>query len=65
MAGRYDLDKPNPLWKHMPKWAEADSEKMIWNLHRIEKQIRQEIREEQVKFYTKAEILKLYPDGRH
>ena len=65
MAGRYNLDKPNPLWKHMPKWAEADSEKMIWNLHRIEKQIRQEIREEQVKVYTKAEILKLFPDGRH
>ena len=64
MAGRYDLDKPNPLWKHMPKWAEADSEKMIQNLHQIEKQLRAEIRREQVKVYTKAEIMALFPDGR-
>ena len=65
MPSRFNLEKQGPHWKHMPKWAEADSEKMIWNLHQIEKQIRKEIREEQVKFYTKAEILKLYPDGRH
>lgn len=64
MAGRYDLDKPNPLYKHMPKWAEADSEKMIWNLHQIEKQIRKEIREEQVTHWTKAQILARWKDGR-
>ena len=64
MAGRYNLDKPNPLWKHMPKWAEADSEKMIWSLHQIEKQIRQEIRDEQVTHWTPAMIRKRWPDGR-
>jgi len=45
---KFNLDKPNPIYKHMPKWVEADSEKMIWNLHRIEKQIRHEILVEQV-----------------
>ena len=64
MAGKYNLDKPNPLWKHMPKWAEADSEKMIWNLHQIEKQLRKEIAVEQVRHWSKEEILKRYPDGR-
>ena len=56
MAGRYDLEKPNPLWKHLPKWATADSEKMTWNLHQIEKQLRQEIRQEQVVHWTQAKI---------
>ena len=64
MAGRYDLDKPNPLYKHMPKWAEADSEKMILSLHRIEKQIRQEIREEQVTHWTREQILARWKDGK-
>ena len=64
MAGKYNLDKPNPLWKHMPKWAEADSEKMIQNLHQIEKQIRQEIREEQITHWNREQILKRWPDGR-
>lgn len=64
MAGRFNLDKPYPLYLHMPKWATADSEKMIQNLHQIEKQLRKEIRDTQVKVYTKAEILALYPDGR-
>ena len=56
MAGRYDLDKPNPLWKHLPKWATADSEKFTWNLHQIEKQLRTEIRQEQVVHWTPAQI---------
>lgn len=64
MAGRFTLSKHNHPWKHMPKWAEADSEKMIQNLHQIEKQLREEIEQEQVRHLTKAEILKLYPDGR-
>lgn len=56
MAGRFNLNKPNPFYKHMPKWAEADSEKMIWNLHRIEKQLRQEIEQEQVTHWSKEQI---------
>ena len=64
MAGRYDLDKPNPLWKHMPKWAEADSEKMILSLHKIEKQIRAEIMKEQIVHWTPEMIRKRWPDGR-
>ena len=60
MSERWDLDKPNPRWKHMPKWATADSEKMILNLHRIEKQLRDEIRKEQVVCWTKAQIKAKY-----
>lgn len=64
MAWRFHLGKPIHPYKHMPKWATADSEKMIQNLHQIEKQLRKEIRDTQVKVYTKAEILALYPDWR-
>lgn len=60
MAGKFNLDKPNPLWKHMPKWASADSEKMILSLHRIEKQLRKEIHDEQVRHWTKEEIKARY-----
>ena len=64
MPGRFShVKQPHP-WKHMPKWAEADSEKMIWNLHQIEKQIRQEISEEQITHWTPAMIRKRWPDGR-
>lgn len=49
MAGKYNLDKPNPLWKHMPKWIVKDSDKIIWNLHQIEKEERTIIAVSQVK----------------
>ena len=64
MAGRFNLKKQGPSYKHMPKWATADSEKMILSLHKIEKQIRAEIREEQVEHWTPAMIRKRWPDGR-
>ena len=64
MAGKYNLDKPNPLWKHMPKWATAESERVIISLHRIEKQIREEIRKEQVTHWTPAQIRARWKDGR-
>ena len=64
MAGHFSLDKQSPAWKHMPKWATADSEKMILNLHQIEKQLRKEIRKEQITHWTPAMILERWPDGR-
>ena len=48
MSKRYAMGKPLHPYKNMPKWATADSEKMIQNLHQIEKQIRHEILVEQV-----------------
>ena len=64
MPRRIDLDSPSHPWKHLPKWATADSEKMIQNLHQIEKQLRKEIEQEQVRHLTRKEILALYPGGR-
>ena len=67
---RRDLDQPHPWRRNAQRGAiktqygHNDSERTIIHLHTIEKKLRQEIRNEQVKFYTKAEILKLYPDGR-
>ena len=63
MSRRLDLSKPI-AYKHLPKWATAESEKMIQNLHQIENQLRKEIEQEQVRHLTRAEILALYPDGR-
>lgn len=60
---RMDLSKPI-AYRDMPKWATAESEQIIWNLHRIEKELRKEIEDEQVKHLTRAEILALYPGGR-
>ena len=64
MAGRLNLDKQTTPWKHMPKWATADSEKMIQNLHQIEKQLRAEIRETQVTHWTPDMIQKRWKYGK-
>ena len=64
MAGRFNLEKQGPSYKHMPKWATADSEKMILSLHKIEKQIRAEIRKEQITHWTREQILARWKDGK-
>ena len=67
MPGRFNLDKPNPLYKHKPRfngYGSKDSERIIMNLHQIEKQLRAEIRATQIYHWSKEEILKRYPDGR-
>lgn len=59
--GRYNLDKPNPLWKHYSKkYVDNDSVKMILSLHKIEKQLRKEIAETQVTYWSKERIRKVY-----
>lgn len=55
------LNEPKPLTRQTDyNW----SERIIAKLTSKTKQLRQEIRETQVKVYTRAEILQLYPDGR-
>ena len=65
MAGRYNLDRPLHPWKHYKEsYKTRSSVQTILHLHKIEKQLRDEIRHEQVKVFSRQEILTLYPDGR-
>ena len=55
------------ILKHKPRWngyGSKDSERIILNLHQIEKQIRKEIRDTQIFRWTPAMILERWPDGR-
>ena len=67
---KWNLEQPHP-WRSYAKrgaiklsYGHNESERTIIHLHTIEKKLRQEIRQEQVKFYTQEEIRRLYPDGR-
>ena len=67
MPGRFNIDKPNPFYKHKPRfngYGSKESEKIILNLHQIEKQIRKEILDTQIFRWTPAMILERWPDGR-
>ena len=65
MAGRFNLDRHVHPWKHYKEsYKSSASVQTILHLHKIEQQLRDEIRKEQVKVLSQQEILALYPDGR-
>jgi hypothetical protein len=61
MAGRVNLDKPRHPWRpYSDSYTAHASMRLILHLHQIEKKLRDEIRKEQVKFWSRKEIEAVY-----